>query len=78
MLLYISKTNKLLTLKPKITKTYKVLSYLKLQLLISKLFQITQLKLENNLTSEEPSLLAFDCYKIVFLLFKQQIDAFFQ
>jgi hypothetical protein len=50
----------------KITKTYKALSYLKSQLLISKLFQITQLKLENNLTSEEPSLLAFDCYKIVF------------
>jgi glycosyltransferase involved in cell wall biosynthesis len=64
MLLYISKTNKLANFETKITKTYKALSYLKLQLLISKLFQITQLKLENNLTSEEPSLLAFDCYKI--------------
>lgn len=64
MLLYISKTNELANFETKITKTYKALSYLKLQFLISKLFQVTQLKLENNLTSEKPSLLAFDCYKI--------------
>lgn len=64
MLLYISKSNELANFETKITKTYKALSYLKLQFLISKLFQVTQLKLENNLTSEKPSLLVFDFYKI--------------
>ena len=64
MLQYISKTNKLANCETKITEIYKAFSYLKLQFLISKLFQVTQLKLENNLTSNNPSLLAFDCYKI--------------
>ena len=64
MLQYISKTNKLANCETKITEIYKAFSYLKLQFLISKLFQVTQLKLENNLTSNKPSLLAFDCYKI--------------
>lgn len=64
MLLYISRTNELANFETKITRTYKALSYLKLQFLISKLFQVTQLKLENNLTSNKPSLFVFDCYKI--------------
>lgn len=64
MLLYISKSNELANFETKITRIYKALSYLKLQFLISKLFQVTQMKLENNLSSNKPSLLLFDCYKI--------------
>jgi hypothetical protein len=37
---------------------------LKINLWIAKLFQKQQLRLENHLTSEKPTLLAFDFYKI--------------
>jgi len=64
MLLYISKTIEPAHFESKITKTYTAISYLKLQFLISKIFQELRLKLENNLTSKKPSLLVFDFYKI--------------
>jgi hypothetical protein len=63
-LLFISKTNSKIEIDSKIIKTYKILSDFKINLLIAKLFQKLQLKLEHHLTSEKPSLLVFDCYKI--------------
>jgi hypothetical protein len=63
-LLFISKTNSKIEFESKIIKTHKMLCGLKINLLISKLFQKQQLRLEHHLTSEKPTLLAFDCYKI--------------
>lgn len=63
-LLFISKINSKIEIDSKIIKTYKVLSNFKINLLIANLFQKLQLKLEHHLTSEKPSLLVFDCYKI--------------
>jgi hypothetical protein len=63
-LLSISKTNSKIEIDSKIIKTHKILSDFKINLLIAKLFQKLQLKLEHHLTSEKPSLLVFDCYKI--------------
>jgi glycosyltransferase involved in cell wall biosynthesis len=63
-LLFISKTNSKIEFESKIIKTHKMLCDLKINLLISKLFQKQQLRLEHHLTSEKPTLLAFDCYKI--------------
>ncbi|KIA85091.1 glycosyltransferase family 2 protein [Flavobacterium sp. AED] len=63
-LLSISKTNSKIEIDSKIIKTHKILCDFKINLLIAKLFQKLQLKLEYHLTSEKPSLLVFDCYKI--------------
>ncbi|MFE3869098.1 glycosyltransferase family 2 protein [Flavobacterium sp. LS2P90] len=63
-LLIISKTNSKTEIDSKIIKTHKMLYDLKINLLISKLFQKLQSRLERHLTSKKPSLLAFDCYKI--------------
>jgi hypothetical protein len=63
-LLFISKTNSKIEIDSRIIKTYKVLCDLKINLWIAKLFQKLQLRLEHHLTSEKPTLLAFDCYKI--------------
>jgi hypothetical protein len=63
-LLFISKTNSKIEIDSKIIKTHKMLCDLKINLWIAKLFQKLQLRLERHLTSEKPSLLAFDCYKI--------------
>ena len=63
-LLFISKNNSKIEIDSKIIKTHKVLCDLKINLLIAKIFQKLRLKLEYHLTSEKPSLLVFDCYKI--------------
>ena len=63
-LLFISKTNSKIDIDSKIIKTHKMLCDLRINLWIAKLFQKLQLRLEQHLTSEKPSLLAFDCYKI--------------
>jgi glycosyltransferase involved in cell wall biosynthesis len=63
-LLFISKTNSKIEIDSKIIKTHKMLCDLKINLWIAKLFQKQQLRLENHLTSEKPTLLAFDFYKI--------------
>ncbi|MFV5684500.1 glycosyltransferase [Flavobacterium sp. GB2R13] len=63
-LLFISKTNSKIEIDTKIIKTHKILCHFKINLLIARLFQKLQLKLEYHLTSEKPSLLVFDCYKI--------------
>ncbi|MFE3870835.1 glycosyltransferase family 2 protein [Flavobacterium sp. ZS1P70] len=63
-LLFISKTNSKIEIESKIIKTHKMLCDLKINLWIGKLFQKLQSRLENHLTSEKPTLLAFDCYKI--------------
>lgn len=63
-LLFISKANSKIEIDSKIIKTYKLLYGFKINLWIAKLFQKLQLRLEHHLTSENPSILAFDCYKI--------------
>ena len=63
-LLFISKTNSKVEIESKIIKTHKILCALKFNLFIAKLFQKLQVRLEHHLTSEKPSLLVFDCYKI--------------
>lgn len=63
-LLIISKTNSKVEIESKIIKTHKILCALKFNLFIAKLFQKLQVRLEHHLTSEKPSLLVFDCYKI--------------
>ena len=63
-LLFISKTNSKVEIDSKIIKTHKMLCDLKINLWIAKLFQKLELRLEHHLTSEKPSLLVFDCYKI--------------
>ena len=63
-LLFISKTNSKVEIDSKIIKTHKILCDLKIDLLIALLFQKVESRLEHHLTSEKPTLLAFDCYKI--------------
>jgi glycosyltransferase involved in cell wall biosynthesis len=63
-LLIISKSNSKIKIDSKIIKTHKILCDFKINLWIANLFQKSQLSLEHHLTSEKPSLLAFDCYKI--------------
>lgn len=65
----ISNCNSKITTESKITQLYKALSLLKLDSLVSKLFQRFQLKLEENLTSNKPSLFVFDIYKIGYFCF---------
>lgn len=63
-LLIISKTTSKIEIDSKIIKTHKMLCDLKINLWIAKLFQKLQSRLEHHLTSEKPTLIAFDCYKI--------------
>lgn len=68
-LLSLSNFNSKITAESKIIQMYKTLCLLKLDYLASKLFQRFQLKLEENLTSKKPSLIAFDIYKIGYFCF---------
>lgn len=63
-LLSLSKNNPAITKQSKITQLYKTLCFFKMDYIISKLFRRLQFKLEENLTSKKPSLIAFDIYKI--------------
>ena len=63
-LLTVSKANSSIETDTKIIKTHKTLCLLKMDHLVSKLFQRLKSKLEKNLTSKKPSLLLFDSYKI--------------
>lgn len=63
-LLSISKVNSYLETDSKIIKTYKTLCLLKMDYMVSILFQSLKSKLEENLTSKKPSLFLFDNYKI--------------
>lgn len=63
-LLSISKANSSVGRDSKIMKTYKILSLLKMDFLVSKLFQRLKSRFEKNLTSKKPSLFVFDSYKI--------------
>jgi len=63
-LLSLSKDNPTITKQSKITQLYKILCFFKMAYIVSKLFQRLQFKLEENLTSKKPSLIAFDIYKI--------------
>ncbi|PKH66113.1 glycosyl transferase [Flavobacterium sp. ALD4] len=63
-LLSISENNCKVTTESKITKLHKTLCFLKMDSLVSTLFPRLQIKLEKNLTSKKPSLIAFDIYKI--------------
>jgi len=63
-LLSLSKDNPTITKQSKITQLYKILCFFKMDYIVSKLFQRLQFKLEENLTSKKPSLIAFDIYKI--------------
>ncbi|NGY35938.1 glycosyltransferase family 2 protein [Flavobacterium sp. XN-5] len=65
----ISNCNSKITTESKITQLHKTLSLLKLDSLVSKLFQRFRFKLEENLTSKKPSLIAFDIYKIGYFCF---------
>ncbi|TDE06080.1 glycosyltransferase family 2 protein [Flavobacterium hiemivividum] len=65
----LSNDNSKITAESKIIQLYKTLSLLKLVSLVSKLFQRFQIKLEENLTSKKPSLIAFDIYKIGYFCF---------
>ncbi|HEY4616732.1 MAG TPA: glycosyltransferase [Flavobacterium sp.] len=63
-LLSISKANPSFEIDSKIMKTHKNLRLLKMDFLVSKLFQRLKSRLEENLTSKKPSLFIFDSYKI--------------
>jgi glycosyltransferase involved in cell wall biosynthesis len=63
-LLSLSKDNPAVTKQNKITQLHRTLCFFKMDYIVSKLFQRLELKLEENLTSKKPSLLAFDIYKI--------------
>ncbi len=63
-LLAISLANPEIQSHSKVLKTYKTLCFLKLDIVVSKLFQILKSRFEENLTSNKPSLLVFDIYKI--------------
>ena len=63
-LLSISKNNSVIITESKIAKTHKALCFVKMEYLVSKLFQKLQFRLEENLTSKKPSLFVFDIYKI--------------
>lgn len=63
-LFLISKVSSSIETDSKIIKTHKKLRLLKMDLLVSKWFQILKGRLEKNLTSKKPSLFVFDSYKI--------------
>lgn len=63
-LLSLSKDNPAITKQSKITQLHRTLCFFKMNYIVSKLFQRLELKLEENLTSKKPSLIAFDIYKI--------------
>ena len=63
-LLSLSKDNPAITMQSKITQLHKTLCFFKMDYIVSKLFQSLEVKLEENLTSKKPSLIAFDIYKI--------------
>jgi glycosyltransferase involved in cell wall biosynthesis len=63
-LLSLSKDNPAVTKQNKITQLHRTLCFFKMDYIVSKLFQRLELKLEENLTSKKPSLIAFDIYKI--------------
>lgn len=63
-LLSLSKDNPAITKQSKITQLHRTLCFFKMDHIVSKLFQRLELKLEENLTSKKPSLIAFDIYKI--------------
>lgn len=60
----ISKGNLHIETDSKIIKTYKILCLLKMDYMVSILYQSLKSKLEENLTSKKPSLFLFDSYKI--------------
>ena len=68
-LILLHKTNFKAIESTKIIKVYKILNFIKIDFIVSKLFKMLQLKLEENLTSKKPSLILFDLYKIGYFCF---------
>jgi glycosyltransferase involved in cell wall biosynthesis len=63
-LVFIEELEKVFLVQTKIQKTYKILKFMRIDMIISLLFVKFQTSLEKHLLSNNPSLLIFDLYKL--------------